>query len=277
MLATPAFANEIDGLKTFADVTQFLKTKVLPKTFESVILDPAKANTSTRFGKHSFHKLDLDGNGLTDLVVDGYYFLAVIDQGKGKYDLQSLDRGSFSLFKYTLSDIEWVGKTPVLLIKGYKGEDDDIALTPAEDKKIVYKFGAFTEYNPEPDRFAIRKISFSTGPCFGSCPVYSLDISADRRARFNAKQYNDKKGVFTGTIDPETFNTLVDTINYLGILRLKSEYAVPWTDDQGATLSITFDTGRTVKIRDYGMIGTFGLENLYDQFSELRKTVKWNA
>src|SRR5688500_16503756 len=92
VLATPAFANEIDDLKTFADVTQFLKAKVLPKTFESVILDPVKANTSTRFGKHSFHKLDLDGNGLTDLVVDGYYFLAVIDQGKGKHDLQSLDR-----------------------------------------------------------------------------------------------------------------------------------------------------------------------------------------
>jgi hypothetical protein len=53
-------ANEIDDLKTFDDVNRFLKQRVLPKDFETVILDQSKATTSNAYGKHKFYKLDLD-------------------------------------------------------------------------------------------------------------------------------------------------------------------------------------------------------------------------
>ena len=123
LFAVPSFANEIDTLKTLDEVNQFLKEKVLPKDFDTVILEPSKANTSTHYGKHKFYKLDLNGDSLTDLLADGNYLLAVIDLGGGKYDLESLDRGSFSFVKYTLKNVEWILKSPVLVIDGYKDED----------------------------------------------------------------------------------------------------------------------------------------------------------
>jgi Domain of unknown function (DUF6438) len=274
LVSWTAQANEIDNLKTFDDVNQFLKAKVLPKDFETVILDPSKANTSNLYGKQKFYKLDLDRDGLTDLVVDGAYLLAVMDRGNARYKLSVIDQGSLFMFKYTLKNIETSDQTPVLVIEGQ--EDEINPRPPAKEKKIVYKFDGFVEFNPKPDKLDVREIDFSTSGCFGSCPIFDLKISANRRAVFNAKAHNKITGRFNGTLDAAAFNRLVDTINYIEIFKLKDAYSVPWTDDQGSSLSITFADGRRVKISDYGMIGTFGLENLYEQLLELRNTVKWN-
>jgi hypothetical protein len=61
----------------------------------------------------------------------------------------------------------------------------------------------------------------------------------------------------------------------LKLTSLKDEYSVNWTDDQTSTLEIKFNNGQIKRISDYGMIGTFGLEHIYDQLFALRKTQKW--
>ena len=145
----------------------------------------------------------------------------------------------------------------------------------AKTDTLILKFGDFYEYNSAPNNFKIEEINFSTSGCYGTCPIFELKIKADRTANYNAQQYNDKNGKFKTTLDTASYNNLVETINYIKLISLKDEYSVNWTDDQTAKLEIKFNNSPTKKISDYGEIGTFGLEHLYDKLFALRKTQQW--
>ena len=279
-----AFANEIENLKTNKEVNTFLTEYVLKKDSGTLMLDESKTN-SEQYGKNKFYKLDLDNNGLTDLVVDGKYLIAVIDNGSKNYSFHSIDRGGFSLNKYTLINIVNKDEKPILVVRKYIVKDafdyeEDINYEGKiggkdTEKNLVFKFGGFIEYNPKPNNLKIEEINFSNSLCFGSCPVFKLQINQDKSAFYDAIQYNDKKGIFKATLDSESFNRIIETLKYIQISGINNKYSVPWTDDQTAFLAIKYNNGKVKKISDYGMIGTFGLENLYNQLFELRKSQNW--
>ncbi|MGZ4055466.1 MAG: DUF6438 domain-containing protein [Bacteroidia bacterium] len=267
-------ANDIDKLKTNEDVQNFLRQKVDTAWKKYDFFEVAGQKDTSAYGKGKFFKLDLDNNGLTDLIVNGKYFFAVTDNGNGHYDSHFIDRGTFMLDKHTLKNIVYKDKTPLLLICSFSeyslGKFDN-SITDT----LALKFGEFYEYNPTPDNFKIEDIIFSTSPCYGTCPIFELTIKADRTAKYDAQEYNDKKGKFKTTLDSTSYDKLVQTINYIKLTSLKNKYSVNWTDDQTATLEVKFNNGQIKKITDYGEIGTFGLEHLYDQLFALRKTQKW--
>jgi hypothetical protein len=267
------FANEIDNLKTNKEVNKFLSENVLPKDSTIVALDENKANPAP-FGKNKFYKLDLDNNGLTDLVIDGKYFLAVSDKGNKEFGIHLIDRGAFSDNKYTLVNILSENGTQHLIIRSYNADTNKIGEKVTE-KNLILKFNDFMEFNSKPDDFKIEEIKFSTSGCFGSCPIFNLNIGQNKTASYEAIEYNDEKGIYKSPIDAASFDSLVQTINYIGLLNLKNKYRVPWTDDQASTLEIKYNHGKIKSISDYGMIGTFGLENLYNQLFKLRKSQKW--
>ena len=272
LLSFTVWANEIDNLKTNADVNRFLE-KRFSKYAKELSLDADKTNTA-EYGKNKFYKLDLDGNGLTDIVVDGKYFYAITDAGQEKYDLHTIDRGAFNLSKYSLAGIAYENKLPLLKIRSF----DETSQKPGDiEKTILMKFGGFIEHNQKPDSLRIEEIKYSASGCFGTCPIFDLKIGRDGSATYLAKEYNDQEGKFTGKIDQVSFAKLIDTINYLGLKGLSDKYEVNWTDDQTATLEIRYDGGKTKKISDYGMIGTFGLENLYGQLTALRNSQQWTS
>ncbi len=267
-------ANYIDGLITNEDVQKFLVKKVNRKWKDEIFFDSTEKKDTSVFGKGKFFKIDIDNNGLTDLVINGRYFFVVTDNGNGNYVSHFIDRGSFMDVRYTLKNIVVKNKIRLLIIGSYNADNFE----KNDDNKtdtIIMKFGGLYEYNSTPDNFNIEEISFSTTHCYGTCPVFKLLIKADRTAEYNAIEYNDKKGKFKTVIDTATFNKLLQTINYLNLTSLKDQYNVNWTDDQTSTLEVKFNNGQTKNISDYGMIGTFGLENLYDQLFALRKTQKW--
>jgi len=68
---------------------------------------------------------------------------------------------------------------------------------------------------------------------------------------------------------------LTELINYIDFANLEKDYAVNWTDDQSCTLKIVYDGNKIKEIRDYGLIGTFGLKKLYEQLFELRFNQNW--
>lgn len=272
--ANLTLANYIDGLITNEDVQKFLVKKVNRKWKDEIFFDSTEKKDTSVFGKGKFFKIDIDNNGLTDLVINGRYFFVVTDNGNGNYVSHFIDRGSFMDVRYTLKNIVVKNKIRLLIIGSYNADNFE----KNDDNKtdtIIMKFGGLYEYNSTPDNFNIEEISFSTTHCYGTCPVFKLLIKADRTAEYNAIEYNDKKGKFKTVIDTATFNKLLQTINYLNLTSLKDQYNVNWTDDQTSTLEVKFNNGQTKNISDYGMIGTFGLENLYDQLFALRKTQKW--
>lgn len=267
-------ANDIDNLKTNKDVEKFLVKKVNRKWKDEIFFENTEKKDTSSFGKGKFFKIDLDNNGLTDLVINGKYFFTVTDKGNGKYESHFIDRGVFMLDKYTLKNIVYKDKTPLLIIENYN-EYNFRKNNETKTDTLVMKFGEFYEYNAMPDNFKIEEIRFSTSHCFGTCPVFELTIKADGTAKYIAIDYNDKKGKFKTVLDTATFNNFLQIINYLKLNSLKDEYSVNWTDDQTSTLEIKFSNGKTKKISDYGMIGTLGLKHLYDQLFALRKTQKW--
>lgn len=268
LFSLPVSANDIDDLKTATDVNGFLK-KISPKDTEPLLLD-TKETSNSEYGKNTFHKLDIDGNGKTDLIIESEYLFAVTDN----HEIETIDRGGFTFYRYTLFNIEKVGNDTLLHIRPRIVPDFP---RPPSDKELtlVFKFGGFIEYNPKPDDLKIDSVDLSTSGCFGSCPIFTISIKANRTAAYLAKQYNPKNGTFSGTVEAADYSRIVDTINYMRLGSLKTGYAVGWTDDQGSTLTIGYNSGKVKKISDYGMIGTYGLANLYRQFFKLRTSQNW--
>jgi len=115
----------------------------------------------------------------------------------------------------------------------------------------IFKFGDFVEFNSIPANHKIEKIEYSTGPCFGDCPIFDLMINQNKTASYcpheitslidAKKKMSDRK--FTTTIDTANFNLLISLLNYIDFPKLEKNYAVGWTDDQIA-LNYTYDNGK---------------------------------
>ena len=263
--------NAIDNLKTDDDVRAFLKGKINFRDDQD-ILSNDKASGNDKLGRTKFLKIDLNGDGLTDLVVNGAYLFAVVDDGKGHFKTEFIDRGAFYESKYALADVYNGSGTPKVIVRklSHYG-DDEIKL---RYDTLVMGFNGFVEYNNITEN-DIEEVSLSTSGCFGECPVFDLTVGSDGTAVFNAIKYNDHKGKLQCEIDSASLGKLFRLANYIHPRLLHNEYAVNWTDDQTARLTVTFKDGTTKIIKDYGMIGTFGLERLYNAISRLRKSQNW--
>jgi hypothetical protein len=121
----------------------------------------------------------------------------------------------------------------------------------------------------------IKKIEFETTMCFGACPAFKIIINNDRTAIYDAYKFNVDSGSFRTIIDTAEFNKIIILINKTDFFNLKDKYEVRMSDEQTSYLTITYDNGRMKKIIDYGLSGTTELENLYEEFFELRNNQRW--
>jgi len=265
------FANDIDNLKTKGDVQKFLVGKVNPKWNNKDFFETLDTLT---YSKDAFYKLDLDNNGLTDLLIYGKYLFAVTDSGNGHYKCHFIDRGAFMSDKYTLINIIYQDKIPLLIIGGIS-EFEEKKIEKDKIDTLILKFGDFVEFNSKTDNLKIKEIKLKTSGCFGRCPIFEITVLSDRSATYNAIKFNDRQGLFKAKIDSISFYKLLKTINYIKLLSLKDYYSVDWTDDETVDIEVLYDNGRLKRISDYGAIGTFGLENLYNQIFGLRTTQGW--
>lgn len=230
----------------------------------------------------SFYKADFDNNGLTDLLAIGKYYdfniSVLMNYGPDSLVLNRLTRRNFQectfpkitmdavIKYYYMSQPQWLEKKKQTL----------------QQKDLVFKFGDFIEMNSTPKAYEITKIEYQTGMCFGTCPAFSLEINKDRKAKFKAEYYNRKtknseeiKGTFKTVIQEKAYSTITDLLNYIDFPTLEGNYSVNWTDDQTCTLKVTYNHGQVKEIKDYGLLGTYGLDRLYQLFHELRFNQTW--
>jgi hypothetical protein len=282
-LTTEMFANKIDAIKTDEDLEIFLhrQNKDLKgfyvASISTLYYDTTQQNIADSLGVKPWQKVDFDNNGLTDLLVYGMWhgrkhLLAVIDEGN-KFTLRSLNRGFFDNILFPV--VTKIDKQTFLILSQGCEFCRETNKKIIKTDTLVYKYGDFIEPNFSFVSYKIEKIELSTTICFGICPVFELEINADRTANYNAIQYNDKKGKFKTTIIVENFNSLMTLLNYTDFPKLKDTYSVNWTDDQTCTLKVTYDNGMTKTIIDYGEIGTNGLRMVYNQLFSLRKNQSW--
>lgn len=195
-------------------------------------------------------KADFDSNGLTDILVIGrisnnHSIICILDKGN-KYEFKPITRRSFQENTFPIV----VNNT----IKYYfESEPDRVNWNkPRELQQITltYKFGDFIEESKNTTTHTIEKLEYSTTGCLGTCSIFDLTINADRTSVWNAKRHNkignkEYEGIFKTKITQDKFDELLDLLNYIDFTRLKDNYAVNWTDDQGSTLKITYDNGKS--------------------------------
>lgn len=231
----------------------------------------------------AFYKADFDHNGLTDIMIigtyyDNFYIFIAMDNGGNNFELKYLTTKyeETCLFPKIIDNniIRYYYKWYPNRLTGGKSK--------LKYKDLVFKYNDFIEYNKDPQSHHIEKIEYNTTSCYGSCPVFSITVDNNRYSVLNAKQSNrnpndstELLGEYKAEIDNKSYSDIINLLNYIDFQNLNDEYAVNWTDDQTSYITITYDQGKTKTIRDYGLIGTHGLDKLYDLLFKLRFNQKW--
>lgn len=132
---------------------------------------------------------------------------------------------------------------------------------------------------------AVPVITLERTPCFGTCPVYKLEIFADGKVVYEGKDFVKRKGTVQGRITKAAVQQLVREFNRINYLRLDDEYISEgpncpewWTDSPSAVTSINWK-GRQKTIRHYhGCRGAKVLDQLTaleQKIDQVAKTRRW--
>ena len=112
-------------------------------------------------------------------------------------------------------------------------------------------------------------ISLQRTACFGTCPIYKIEIFADGSGIYTGTRFVENIGVTKFNLSETQLNLILTQAEAIGFTNMKEEYSEPISD-----LPTTFIQIKDKKIRDYtGAPKTLkNLENLIDQMYQ--KAVK---
>ena len=105
-------------------------------------------------------------------------------------------------------------------------------------------------------------ISLQRTACFGTCPIYKIEIFSDSSGIYTGTRFVENIGVTKFSLSKTQINLILTQAEAIGFANMKEEYSDPISD-----LPTTFIQIKDKKIRDYtGAPKTLkNLENLIDQ------------
>jgi ankyrin repeat protein len=119
---------------------------------------------------------------------------------------------------------------------------ETVALYPPEDRPLGHV--------PMPPFDATARITLERTPCFGTCPSYTVEISADGTVVFNGRDYVFVRGVHRRRIDPAAVRHLFALARDADFFSLRDFYAASMTDNPSYLVTIEAG-GRRKRISDY--------------------------
>lgn len=267
----PRFYNEF----TILDVKNFHmlndRNRYCTKLFDSLSI------------KKAFYKSDFDKNGLDDLLIIGYFnfdLIILVAMNFGQDSIQIIPLTRNLVKNCAIPKI--VNDTIIEYNYPYSHSRNSEKYDEILKKSLIYKYNDFIELNNNVTNLNIEKIEFETTGCYGICPVFKIIINQDKTAKFIAEKYNSEtisdieiSGEFDSILNEEIFLEIYSLLNYIDFSNLGSNYIVPWSDDQTSILKITYNNGQVKVIEDYGLLGTFGLNRLYQILFDLRFNQDW--
>lgn len=296
-----SYSQRIDSLHTNEEVLAFVRS--IDKTGGKFFISAPKpdwgyAYDSNGFRQHQvvpYQKADLDNNGTTDLLLNGFYdyyegnstcsrrSLAILSFGADSFRIKQLIPGDHDPIFFAARCIsvnnEWC-------LEGFEikyeknGTTYESRLIESTDT-LVYAFDEFIEAKPTKN-YQIEQINYNFLPGMGAWPPYDLTIHGDT-AYWSPEIDFDRDGnilpdsIFVTQLDPLTFSRIYGLLHHIDLSRVKDRYAVRWTCDATGHLSIQYDHGTKKEIIDYGLIGTHALAALQDIFRNLRATQHWTG
>ena len=133
-------------------------------------------------------------------------------------------------------------------------------------------------------RSRITAIRLERQPCFGTCPVYVVDVDSNGRVRFTGRAHVQTMGMVMADISKDDFRRMAERLVQSGVLSFDSTYVAGApgcgayaTDMPIVTLSVVVD-GTTKHIRhDYGCTGAprtlRGLHAMVDSVANISRWV----
>jgi Domain of unknown function (DUF6438) len=98
------------------------------------------------------------------------------------------------------------------------------------------------------------RVTLERGQCFGSCPIYKVEIRGDGSVLFKGEGFVAISGHHRATISRATIERLVDAFREARFFSLLNNYSAAITDGSAIQISISFD-GQKKVVGDY-----FGIE-----------------
>ena len=291
LISNSVIANSVDSIHSDNDVLAFLKRidkrftndkyrqlQILPTDITRQKLDCD--GIAEKWDIKNWEKVDFNGDNKTDLIVTTFWYdfdvFVAIDNGDNTYQLIQLSKDVSE--NCELGKPVKINSEQLLLFYRIRNEYDepiesifDFHLKSRIDT-LVYKYGGFIEKQNTLASYDISEIVYHTSSGWtGISPTYKLKISRNGKATFEATSDNPKKVVPKSNANKASVKSIVDLIQYIDVKSLRNKYLVAWTDDTTIFLKITFKDGTIKEIEDYGLIGTFGLNQLYQLLFMLHK------
>ena len=89
-------------------------------------------------------------------------------------------------------------------------------------------------------------ISLQRTACFGTCPIYKIEIYTDGSGTYTGTRFVENIGVSKFQLSKSDVRKILEFANKIGFSKLKNEYSEPITD-----LPTTFIQIKNKRIRDY--------------------------
>lgn len=127
-------------------------------------------------------------------------------------------------------------------------------------------------------KYKIESLVIMKSPCFGTCPMYTLEIKKEGDAYLDARNFlkNELKGKYTAQFSKENMAQIAKELNEMDFPSLSNTYGnVSVTDLPATDLTIQYNGGSIKKIHDYGNHGTPALEKFYMAIDSMLYMQTW--
>jgi len=234
----------------------------------------------------NFYKTDIDGNGLTDMVVDAGIIVIVMDMGdrfEGHLISDRADWGSYSFKQFTSLP---EGNRAMLLRHDHNPCPRDAAQMTGVNLSfdsglynltdtIVFKFGGFAKYNSHYRPAGISKIKYHYRSTFDVSCLAGEDCIEIKKNGECSLQHPLWKAYLKGKLDSSSVCLLMELVAYLDVKSMKERY-VCWTDhSSGAAFLVYFDDGSEKRIYTWDYCPVLELGYLSRFISGISSTIKW--
>lgn len=87
-------------------------------------------------------------------------------------------------------------------------------------------------------------------PCFGTCPVYNMEIYTNGYVSYEGQRFVEKEGAYEKTISKEEVERLINSFKEAGFFDFEEKYTANMTDLPTVFTSFNYE-GKSKKIENY--------------------------
>jgi hypothetical protein len=122
----------------------------------------------------------------------------------------------------------------------------------------------------------VASITLRRGPCFGTCPVYEVTLTADGTATWNGENFVERMGLHEGQVDLNDFERLSRFIARAGFHDWASEFVANVTDLPDYFLTVVA-ADQTKTVRQNGVDRPADFWVIAALVDHLAETIIWTA